>query len=297
MAEPRQFLPRRYDGEMDLRAITITAYRRPHLFAAMLKTLIANELSGWRILVAIEPSPVADEIASVADKLLHGRDFSITNNKVKLGIKNNPFQLVERAFAEGAEIILYVEEDLLLSPDVTTLALWFEANHRPEWLCLSLLAGGCASTGFLSNPDYPDLLFSGHTFNSLGFAVRRGEWERHMRTAWMTEPVRILQFDGALTGGWDWSVYNMLMDAPHLRTLQPVLARATHNGRLEGEHCTPEFHDAAFARLPIYGGAPQSYRVEPLHLLPSVVSSHARLWFEMTCALRALSRRSAASSR
>lgn len=71
-----------------------------------------------------------------------------------------------------------------------------------------------------------------------------------------------------------------------------MLARATHNGRVDGEHCTPEFHDAAFARLPIYQGAADApvYRVEPLDLLPSVVRSHARLWFEMTCALRVLGR-------
>jgi len=151
--------------------------------------------------------------------------------------------------------------------------------------------------GFLSNPQYPDLLFAGHTFNSLGLAVRRAEWERHMRSAWMTEPARGVRFDGALTGGWDWAVFTMLMNKPHLRTLQPVLARATHNGRLGGEHCTPEFHDAAFSRLPIYAGAGDlpSYRLEQLDLLPSVVRSHARLWFEMACALRVLSRQSGVS--
>jgi hypothetical protein len=284
---------------MHLRTIAITAYRRPHLFAAMLKTLVANSLAGWRILVAIETSSVADEIASVAAKLLGGQDFNCVINMVRLGIKNNPFQLIERAFSDGAESILYIEEDLLVSPDVTRLACWFEANHRPEWLCLGLLAGGCASAGFLSNPDYPDLLFAGHTFNSLGFAVGRAEWERYMRNAWMTEPARVLQFDGALTGGWDWSLFTMLMNNPQLRTLQPVLARATHNGRLEGEHCTPKFHDAAFARLPIFRGAADAplYRVEALDLLPNVVRSHARLWFEMTCALRALNQRSGVSRR
>jgi hypothetical protein len=275
---------------MHLHTIAITAYRRPHLFAAMLKTLSANELAGWRIMIGIEPSPAADEIVCLAEKLLRGQHFDLTINQVRLGIKKNPFQLIERAFDEGAQMVLYVEEDLLLSPDTTALALWFELNHRPEWLCLSLLAGGCASTGFLSNPDYPDLLFAGHTFNSLGFAVRRAEWERYMRNAWMTEPARVLQFDGALTGGWDWSLFTMLMNNPQLRTLQPVLARATHNGRLDGEHCTPRFHDAAFARLPIFRGAADAplYRVEALDLLPNVVRSHARLWLEMTCALRAL---------
>lgn len=258
----------------------------------MLKTLKANDLMGWQILIGVEPSSEAAEISDVAARLLCGHDFVVTINKVRLGIKENPFHVVERAFAEGAQLVLHIEEDLLLSPDATRLALWFEANHRAEWLCLNLLAGGCASAGLLSNPDYPELLFAGHTFNSLGFAVRRAEWASHMRSAWINEPAGIAKFDGLPTGGWDWSVFTMLINNPHLRTLQPVLARSTHNGRLDGEFCKPWFHDLAFARLPIYGGAAdaRAYRMVPLDLLPSVVRGHVNLWFEMASALRALGR-------
>ena len=275
-----------------MRTIAITAYRRPHLFAAMLKTLTANDLSGWRVMIAIEPSPAAREIESIADELLAGCDTDVMINEVRLGIRDNPFRLIERAFVKGAELLLYLEEDLLLSPDVTRLALWYEEHHRPEWLCLNLLAGGCASTGFLSNPDHSDLLFSGHSFNSLGFAVRRSEWERYMRAAWIDEPDCVVKFDGVPTGGWDWSVFAMLMNNPHLRTLQPVLARSIHNGRLSGEHCAPQFHDAAFAGLPLYPGEAEApaYRVEIIDLLPTTVRRHARLWYEMTCALNALAK-------
>jgi hypothetical protein len=277
-----------------LRTITITAYRRPHLLQAMLQTLTANDLTGWRLLLGIEPSPFADENLNVIAKKLQGCDYEATVNDTVLGIKQNPFRLLERAFAGGSELNLYLEEDLLLSPDTTDLALWYQANHRPEWLCLNLLSGGCASAGLISNPDHPDLLFAGHAFNSLGFSVRRTEWERYMRQAWIDEPARIAQFDGEPTGGWDWSIFTMLMNDRHLRALQPVLARSTHNGRLAGKYCTPQFHDAAFGGLPIYDGTggPLCYRVEPLEMLPTVVRRHARLWYEMTCALQALAQRS-----
>jgi hypothetical protein len=263
----------------------------------MLRTLTANALTGWRILIGIEPSPFTKENLSVITRMLRGCDYQASVNDVVLGIKQNPFQLIERAFAAGSELNLYLEEDLLLSPDATGLSLWYQANHRPEWLCLNLIAGGCASAGLISNPDHPNLLFAGHAFNSLGFSVRRAEWERYMRDAWITEPARIAQFDGALTGGWDWSVFAMLMREERLRTLQPVLARSTHNGRLAGEYCTPQFHDAAFADLPIYDGVagPLAYRVELLELLPTVVRRHAQLWYEMTCALKALAERSVRS--
>jgi hypothetical protein len=259
----------------------------------MLRTLVANDLEGWRILIAVDPSPAAEEALQVVAKTLIGRDYEATVNADRLGISQNPLRLIERAFDRGSRLNLHLEEDLLLSPDATALSSWYQENHRPEWLCLSLIAGGCASAGFLSNSDFPDLLFDGHTFNSLGFAVRHEEWQRYMRPAWTNEPRRIVQYDGALTGGWDWSIYAMLMRHPNLRTLQPVLARSTHNGRLGGEHCTPQFHDAAFAGLPIHSGAPGTlaYRVAPLALLPSVVRRHAMLWLEMTRALHALAQR------
>ncbi|HXQ41827.1 MAG TPA: hypothetical protein VN821_11200 [Candidatus Udaeobacter sp.] len=280
-------------GGLHLRTITATAYRRPHLLKAMLETLLANELAGWRVLIQIDPSPVADDMARIAESLLDGHDRDIVINAARLGVRENPYRLLERAFGEGSALNLYLEEDLLLAPDATRLASWYEANHRPEWLCLNLIAGGCASTGLLSNPDYPALLFAGPTFNSLGFAVRRQEWQRLMAPAWMTERDGVVKFDGKATGGWDWQIYSLLLDDPRLRTLQPVLARAIHNGRLAGEHCTPRFHDLAFAGLPIYRGAAAApdYCLLAAAELPIAVRRHALLWKEMSWALRALNQK------
>jgi hypothetical protein len=276
-------------GGFHLRTITATAYRRPHLLKAMLETLLANELSGWRILIQIDASPVADDMARMAESLLDGHDRDIAINSSRLGVRENPYRLLERVFAEGSALNLYLEEDLLLSPDATRLASWYETNHCPEWLCLNLIAGGCASAGLLSNPDFPTLLFTGPTFNSLGFAVRRQEWQRLMAPAWMRDREGVVKFDGKATGGWDWQIFSLLLEDPHLRTLQPVLARSVHNGRLAGEHCTPRFHDLAFAGLPIYqGAAAADYRLVAAAELPSVVRRHAFLWAEMSSALRAL---------
>jgi hypothetical protein len=254
---------------------------------------MANDLTGWRIALAIEPSPMAGDVARMAAGILADRDNTITINDSLLGIAENGFRSIERVFAEGAQINLYLEEDMLLAPDATRLAAWYFANHKADWLCLNLIGGGCASAGLISNPDYPDMLLLGRTFNSLGFAVRREEWEHHMRAAWKKEAEPVVKFDGALTGGWDWAVSAMLMKNPSLHTVQPVLARATHTGRRGGQHCTTAFHDEAFAELPLFTGSPvaTTYRLVPHELLPSVVRRHARLWLEMTWAWNALAQR------
>ncbi len=257
----------------------------------MLETLLANDLAGWRIVVQIDPSPVADEISQIANSLLNGHDRQIIVNPTRLGVRENPYRLLERVFADGSALNLYIEEDLLLAPDATKLALWYEAHHRPEWLCLNLIAGGCASAGLLSNADHPSLLMTGTTFNSLGFAARRQEWERLMAPVWMTERQDIVKYDGLATGGWDWQIYALLFDDLHLRTVQPVLARAIHNGRLAGEYCPPWFHDHAFDGLPVYDGmaAVDEFQLLPLAQLPSPIRRHAALWQEMSAALHALS--------
>jgi hypothetical protein len=263
------------------------------LFKAMLETLLANDLAGWRIVVQIDPSPVADDIAQIANSMLHAHDPDVIVNPVRLGVRENPYRLLERVFHDGSTLNLYVEEDLLLAPDATKLALWYEAHHQSDWLCLNLIAGGCASSGLLSNADYPSLLLRGATFNSLGFAVRREEWQRFMAPEWMKERQDIVKYDGLPTGGWDWQIYALMLDHAHLRTIQPALARATHNGRLAGEFCEPWFHDSAFEGLPVYHGAAA---VSEFHLplsaeLPSSVRRHLALWNEMSAALRALSQR------
>jgi hypothetical protein len=259
----------------------------------MLETLLANDLAGWRIVVQIDPSPVAEDIAQIANGLLHAHDRDVVVNPVRLGVRENPFRLLERVFRDGSTLNLYVEEDLLLAPDATKLALWYEAHHRPDWLCLNLMAGGCASSGLLSNAGHPSLLFTGATFNSLGFAVRREEWQRFMAPEWMKERQDIVKYDGLPTGGWDWQIYALMLDDAQLRTVQPALARATHNGRLAGEFCPPWFHDRAFSGLPVYDGAAavSEYHLLPSAELPSNVRRHLALWEEMSAALRALTRR------
>lgn len=251
-----------------MRIITITGYRRPHLFRRMLESLVAGDIDGWRILIQIEPSERAEAFKTIAAELLAGANYSLCVNETILGVRENPYKLVERAFAEGADTLLYLEEDLLLAPDVTALAEWYAENHRPQWLCLCLLSGGCGSGGFISSPSLNDLLFESKSFNSLGFVCRREEWERHLRGVWMKHV------------GWDWAVYFHLMRSKKLVALQPVAARSTHTGRDEGSHAKPEWHDLVFSGLELAAEAPagRRYRVVPVERLPAELKRHALLW-------------------
>jgi hypothetical protein len=275
---------------MRMKTITITGYRRPHLFRNLLESLRANDLSNWHIHARIEPTEFADAYIAIANEMLAGHDLTMTVNPERLGVRRNPFAAVQDVFARGSEINIYLEEDMVVSPDVIRLADWFVANHQIDWLCLSLLAGGCGATGLLSNPDCPNDMFLSKTFNSLGFVVTRQQWQHHFEPFWMTDDLSSCAYGGGKAYGWDWAVYFHLLAEHALHTVQPVLARANHTGREGGEHCPPDFHDLAFGDLPLAGAladAP-SYRLVPLEQLPSPVRRHAMLWHQSVQTLVAL---------
>jgi hypothetical protein len=203
---------------MSMKTITITACARPHYFQDLLRSLKRNNLDGWRIHIALEPTELVPEFHSICRACLKEIDHAITVNPHILGIRENPFHLLERVFQQGSTINIYLEEDLLVSPDVTALADWFAANAKLEWLCLSLLTGGCGSVGLLSDPGHPDLLFPAKTFNSLGFILTREQWETQFRPFWTNDEI-FCDLTGNIITGWDWSIYNHLISTEGLYSL------------------------------------------------------------------------------
>jgi len=192
---------------------------------------------------------------------------------------------IEDAFDQGSRLNIYLEEDMLVSPDLTTLAAWYAAEHRPNWLCLNLIAGPCGSAGLLSNAAFPEQLFEARTFNSLGFVMRPEEWEAHAREAWLGKPgpagVTSIHARWRWSWGWDWSLYGLVAEGS-LLSVQPVLARATHTGREGGVHASPRFHDAAFGKLPINRRRRLRYRLTDVEALPQDVRAHVYLQEEIT---------------
>ena len=204
------------------RSITVTAMRRPELFRQLLESLVANDLAGWQVIIRVEPSERSGEFAAIAEDVLASIEYDLSVNQRVRGITLNPFLTIEEAFAAGSRLNLYLEEDLLIAPDATALALWYEREHKPTWLCLSLLAGPCGSTGFLSNERHPGLLFAARTFNSIGFVIRREEWYAHARAAWIGDQrrrPREIHANWRYNWGWDWSLYGLVGANPTLRSI------------------------------------------------------------------------------
>lgn len=261
-----------------MRTIAVTGYNRPELFARMLRSLAANDLAHWQVAIHLEPGACVGAYSEAAHGCLGAVPHSIVVNERRLGVRANPFAMLERVCAEGPELVLYLEDDLLLAPDATRLAQWYQANARPEWMCLSLLAGGCGSGGLLSVPGCESRLVATRAFNSIGFALTPAHWAEHFRPFWMCDAASSCNFAGTHALGWDWAVFHHLTTTEGLRVLAPLTARATHNGREGGIHCQPVEHDRLFGGLALAEGAGgEGYTVCEIDALPPGVRHHARL--------------------
>ena len=226
-----------------MKTITITAWRRPEYLRRSLESLRLNRPGGfdWILNCALEPGcPETVNVCSTFD----WPSVVIEVNRTRLGVRRNPYEALRRAFGRGSDMNLYLEEDVILSPDVIRMAEWFWQQTRPvpdRWLSLNLLR-------YDSDPSDPTGLTESKAFNALGFVLTRESWERWFEPAWNDDDLA-REVHGPQVSGWDWAVTALLAKHPGLGTLTPALSRSNHIGREGGIHASPEFHDKAFGNL------------------------------------------------
>ena len=93
-----------------MKSITITAFQRDALFSSMLRSVVANDLDGWQIFVAIEHGPKQEEMAQIAAKYLPAGQTTILRNPTRLGVRENPKAAITAAFSAGSEFNLFAKE-------------------------------------------------------------------------------------------------------------------------------------------------------------------------------------------
>ena len=72
--------------------ITVTAHDRPELLSRTLDALSENNTDGWELFVSIEPTALTDNMVSIVKERFP--DANILLPETKLGVRENPFQLL-----------------------------------------------------------------------------------------------------------------------------------------------------------------------------------------------------------
>ena len=213
------------------KTITIIAYNRPHNFECMLKSLSKNNLEGWDILVGLDHSDVIDQQLDLLERFIpqaevFKRDWC--DDFPRNSIARNGHDIVMKAFLTGSEYNIYLEEDIRISSDVTSMADWY-INLEEETFCLSFTnVGRCYQD--LINSDaaiiYPNAHCTssggGIGFSPMAWCIKRDVFFNEMSPCWFHQQ------------GWDWGVHHYLVRTDR-RLLIPYQTRVDHLG-LHGAH-------------------------------------------------------------
>jgi hypothetical protein len=154
---------------------------------------------------------------------------------------------MSRAFDAGSIMNVYLEEDVVVAPDILRMANWYlTTQDETKWLSLNLL-------NYNSSPSDALGLIPSKQFNALGLVIRVHAWRTWFKNYWLDDSVvKRVYGEHPHRAGWDWSM-NAVLEEQNLRTLTPVLSRSNHIGREDGVHASPEFHDRTFGNLVVAG--------------------------------------------
>lgn len=213
-----------------MKTITLTATNRPHYLKILLDSLRANNLSGYTLYCSVEPGD--KEVFSMCSKI-NFVPTVITLNHRKRGVRDNPFKILSLVFDSGSDFNVYLEDDIILSPDALNLANWYSTRINSNCLCGLFFNYG-------SDISKPTIIRKVRDFNALGFVLNKDSWYKKFSPMWYSD-----------NRGWDWSIVSYLLRTPDLYCYQPITGRSNHIGRVGGVHASPAFHDQTFSNLKI----------------------------------------------
>jgi hypothetical protein len=177
--------------------------------------------------------------------LVKGIDFVPTNiqfNKTKLGPRENPYNLINRAFEAGALWVCHFDSDLVISPDAFNLLNWYYETFKAN--PLTYMSYGLFT--YCSGRDKPCYLvrIQNH-FNGLGWAIFPENWNM-MKTVWFDNELSHKWFSPQ-TEGFDWSI-SALCKEKNISSIIPCFSRTNHIGRI-GTYCSEAWQQKAFDGL------------------------------------------------
>lgn len=216
-------------------SITITAFNRPHYLQRSLDSLrkVAG-VADWHLYIGLEPG---NEDCAAICRAIDFMPCTILYNETPLGVRGNPYNVLQHAFAQGSELNIHLEDDLEVSPDLCRLALWYHQlvprdelyDVRIFFLNLFVTSTGIEADDELTVSDF---------FSPWGMVMNRYQWTNLIAPYWWDDDHRYPH-----EKDWTLSLAEQMNRDNRLVVLAPLLSRSTNIGREAGVHSYPERHD------------------------------------------------------
>jgi len=183
----------------------------------MLESLSKNDTNDWEIFISIEPSEVREKTMDMAEDILPYINFVLPERQ--MGVSGNPYSILEYVFEKRKSTQnIYLEDDLLLSPDVCNLADWYFSNESQDkdnaCLCLCNVNPSefpvehCQNSALMS-------LGGGVGFSALGLFLSKDSWLDNFKPHW--------------GGSWDHGVKAHIVRS-RKQVILPYVSRSDHIG-------------------------------------------------------------------
>lgn len=195
-----------------MKTITITTHNRPQYLRKVIECLriaISHTDTDYHLVAGVEPG-CEDSLSQIESiDFIH---TTIIKNEKKLGVRNNPHNLLKYVFETmNSDMNVYMEDDVIISPDALQMADWFFTQDT-EYFSLQYF------NRTRNNPNnLTDLIeINPIEFSALSFVLKRKNWD-NLKSMWYLHKK-----------GWDYSVCNNL----DKKMITPSFSRSNHIGRV-----------------------------------------------------------------
>ncbi len=242
-----------------MKIIAMTAYNRPTLLYACLQSLsAANKIDNWQIWILIDPSDLVAEIIAVIEFFIkNGLKIKFEVNSAKMGVRRNPYKLLQWCFGLDASLVLYLEDDVIVSRDCLEVAeaIGKIPDFSSNYLAANLLTTTCNSHSVFTvaaaeQLKLKNIFLENKFFSSLGIILNRYQFLKHFEPNWFRTPLKLRSFWGAESDGWDLAINDYLLSCDQLFNIQSLVPRITHQGT-HGTHADYDFHQLAYSHIQV----------------------------------------------
>lgn len=205
------------------KTITIAAYNRPDNLRMLLDSLRAQLLPFYDYSVIVSVDAGGDKFAEVMDvaKTIDFAPSQVFHSASHLGLNHNTYWPMEHVFdVLGADWNVYLEDDLVLSPDAFNLVAWYieHAEEMRNYKDVDDIGAYCLCRLRRNGP--PENIFLSRAFVGWGFVMDKYQWWKYARPAW---------FSGK--GTWDTALaVHIRASGPSVCNAHPELSRVANTG-------------------------------------------------------------------